>query len=833
MKQFTFSALKSALLLLGSSAVMAVSAQTARVQLLHNAAAVSLDTVDVYVGGTKFDNVPFRYATPLQTIPSGSYKINVNQRNSADSGDQVLARFTVTLAASSSSIVMIAGVDAPGAYAANPDGKATDLRIVTLPSVGLTVTDASKVALSFANGTTDAAAMTLKFRSGATLVNLAKFGDISTFSSTPANTLFGPTAPSLLDITDAGNNPITSLITSFSAYSKKSLFLFTSGFANPAANQNGAAWGLFAVDTTGGMAMPINTTGARLQLLNNSFDPGADSLDVWLNTIKVASNLGYAKMAPILTVPTGTYDITFSRRNSVDTSLNALSKIYGFNIATGQSYLAMATGVIDTTVYATNPQGLDRTIMIKASNAYRETAVNTGQVDIAFYNGSPDAPALDVIRLGTSSLKISNDKAYGDNSFTYVSMVTGKYLVALTNSDSTRFYGTYVLNLNGMAGKAGILFTSGVFDSTMNPASSRKFKVFIGYGDGTVQELVALKSGLQIVHNSADSLYNVIDVYLNGSKVLDNLAFRKGSPFLPLTPYAPYTIAVAPQNSTSAADAFFTKNITTDSTNMYAVIAGYRDTTGHTNPEGRPTNYNIYTFRNAKVKSDNPKNIDLLYFHGAPDLGTTTMLGYNGAMYISKNDPYGTFHPIYSYNPALDNLDFELKNAATDTVLTKKAVGNISVRKGQAGLIFASGLNKNLVKLMASQDTSKHIVLDSVERLRALGLYIIWPDGKTDTIEPAVGVGINEVMADRFHASFYPNPATDKLHVSFELKGAAHVEARLFDLNGKEVAAAPKTQMNSGKNELSFTIGDLVNGIYFCALDINGQQVISKISVMK
>src|SRR6478609_9599488 len=97
-----------------------------RLQIVHNAAAVSLDSVDVYVDDTKIENMNFRRATGMLLLTAGVHTINVNDRNSIDSGDMVIARFTVTLVNAQSHLAIINGVDMPANYLANPDGRATD-----------------------------------------------------------------------------------------------------------------------------------------------------------------------------------------------------------------------------------------------------------------------------------------------------------------------------------------------------------------------------------------------------------------------------------------------------------------------------------------------------------------------------------------------------------------------------------------------------------------------------------------------------------------------------------------------------------------------------------
>jgi hypothetical protein len=586
--------------------------------------------------------------------------------------------------------------------------------------------------------------------------------------------------------------------------------------------------------------MNVSAQTVNIQIINNTADTTIDSIDVWVDDIKVDSNIAVGKMRPILTIAAGTHDVTFSRKGSVDTTNDVLDKNYGITFTVGETYLAMICGQLDTTQYATNPDGVSRLFTIKATNAYREAAVNPTDFDLTFFNGSPDAPTFDVNIISSTGSKIADDESYAAATFNYVSITPGKYIISLTNKDSNVFYSTHLLDLTSAVGQAGVLFTSGVYDSTANPISAKKFKLYLAFANGTIKEIPALKSTLQIIHNSADSIYDSVDVYINNVKKLSNFGFRSATPFWKIAPYTPCVIAVAPKNSASIAEAFFTKSLATvidSSEGYYAVLSGLKNPASYKpNPDAKSTGFTIFIRKGAKTTSALPKNIDLLYHHGATDLMTTSMLNYNGSMFISKDDAYGDFHSIYSYNPALDNLAFELKNAAVDTLLLIDVVGNISERKTQAGLIFASGFYTNLVgdTLVFPVDTNHKAVLTQNQIARKLGLYIAWPDGKVDTIQKVKPItGVNEVLANKYNAIFYPNPTSQYLTISFELKSNAVVSAELFDINGRLVTAMSAATKLAGSGELVFDMNTVVNGIYFCSLTVDGQKTVRKISVIK
>lgn len=356
-------------------------------------------------------------------------------------------------------------------------------------------------------------------------------------------------------------------------------------------------------------------------------------------------------------------------------------------------------------------------------------------------------------------------------------------------------------------------------------------------------------SKVQFVNNCADSTLDSVDVYINGVLTLPGFGFRKATPFMVVNDSFPFAVAIAPKHSTNISQAIYTSSETLVSGKYYyKVISGlkYDNLLAHrTNPNNVSTAFTVFTFADARdtsniVVNGFKPNIDLIYHHGSTDLMKTTMQTNNTVMFISKNDMYGSFHSPYAYQAPLDNLEFDLNDATVDTTLLKKSVGNISGRIGQAGLIFSSGFYNNLIMrdtLLYPKDTSNlGKKLTPNQLTRVLGLYIAWPDGTIDSIQPAVIIttGINEFAnAAQYKAAFYPNPASDLLNLSFELKSTSTVKAELFDINGRMILSSDQTVKPAGKNQIEMDIKSVQNGIYFCSLLIDGQKIVRKISVIK
>lgn len=82
------------------------------------------------------------------------------------------------------------------------------------------------------------------------------------------------------------------------------------------------------------------------------------------------------------------------------------------------------------------------------------------------------------------------------------------------------------------------------------------------------------------------------------------------------------------------------------------------------------------------------------------------------------------------------------------------------------------------------------------------------------------GEGVGEAFAEMSHA--YPNPASSVVRFNYELSASDNAKVSVYNLLGQEVMSR---QLNSLHGQVSFSVADLNDGIYFCNLYVNGQSV--------
>jgi hypothetical protein len=92
-----------------------------------------------------------------------------------------------------------------------------------------------------------------------------------------------------------------------------------------------------------------------------------------------------------------------------------------------------------------------------------------------------------------------------------------------------------------------------------------------------------------------------------------------------------------------------------------------------------------------------------------------------------------------------------------------------------------------------------------------------------------LGIADNQTEAISLHA--YPNPATSKVFIHYNLKNQAS-KARILvsNLVGTTVKSIP---VSSANNKLEMDVSDLASGIYFYSLEVNGKNSLTKKLVVK
>jgi hypothetical protein len=150
---------------------------------------------------------------------------------------------------------------------------------------------------------------------------------------------------------------------------------------------------------------------ARVQVIHNSADVLAGSVDVYINGSIAIPDFAFRSATPFLDLPAGvTLNIGIAPGNS--TSVNDTLANFPVVLTANEKYVVIANGVL-TGGYAANPDGRNTGFTLFVKAMAQEVGTGTG-VDLFVLHGSTDAPTVDVKVRELSSATIVDNAAYGD-----------------------------------------------------------------------------------------------------------------------------------------------------------------------------------------------------------------------------------------------------------------------------------------------------------------------------------------------------------------------------------------------------------------------------------
>ena len=443
------------------SSVAAFSAGTANVQVIHNCADPAASIVDVYVNGTlTLNNVAFRTATGFLSLPAGLvYNIGVAPSTSTSVAD-TLKNFAVgPLSADSNYIVVASGVVGSTGFAANPNSRSTAFDLKIIAHAKTVATSGSVVSFAVFHGVTDAPGVDVNLTGGATLVANAQYGDNSGYLSVPPT--WYP-----ISIAPAGSSTaVANYVADLSGLAGKSALVLASGFLSPASNNSGPGFELIAVLADGTIVTLPQQQQSHVQVIHNSPDPLADSVDVYVDGVKAIPNFKFRTATPYIDLLSNVnHTIAVAPANSTNVS-QAVATFNNINLTPDSSYVVTASGVVGSG-FAANPDGRSTAFTLLIKQGARQQALNSGNFDFFVIHGAPDAPTVDV-NVEVFNLRIVDNASYTDQTG-YLPVPAGSYTLDLQDSSGTATLKKYSASLAALAGKSGVALASGFLNPAMN-----------------------------------------------------------------------------------------------------------------------------------------------------------------------------------------------------------------------------------------------------------------------------------------------------------------------------------------------------------------------------
>ena len=225
----------------------------ASAQVIHNSPDPAAAVVDVYLDilgdndpSVKFEDVAFRSATDFMGLPPGfPVRVFVAPSDSDDESDAIFQRL-YTLEDGQAVVLIATGVLDPSQFAASPDGADLSFDVVAIDGK-IEAEEVTQVEVNVFHGAPDVGPITVRLPGSGSLPPLAEdlsFGEVSGY------TALEPQGTTLL--VEADDLPSTASFTAdLEPFAGFGLVALASGFLDPAANQNGAPFGLLVVSPVG------------------------------------------------------------------------------------------------------------------------------------------------------------------------------------------------------------------------------------------------------------------------------------------------------------------------------------------------------------------------------------------------------------------------------------------------------------------------------------------------------------------------------------------------------------------------------------------------------
>lgn len=308
---------------------------------------------------------------------------------------------------------------------------------------------------------------------------------------------------------------------------------------------------------------------------------------------------------------------------------------------------------------------------------------------------------------------------------------------------------------------------------------------------------------LQVIHNCADAAADSVDVYLGSTLLLDNFAFRTATPFIDAPTGTPLVLGVAPKNSSSVTDTFYTVTVTLDATKKYVVVAnGIESPTGYT-PSATAVPFRLSVYDMARQVSTTAGNTDILVAHGSTDAPIVDVKA--GTSTLVNDIAFGQFCSTgYVSVPEADYV-LDITPGASSAIVKRYSAPLAALNLGDSAItVVASGFLDSTVNSNG----------------KSFGLWVALQQGGSLIPLPSLAVptAVSNTIATN-NVQLFPNPATDMLNIS-----ATDVATiSIADVSGKILAS------HNNSKSLQVNLAGYAQGLYLVTVENkSGEKTVHK-----
>jgi Secretion system C-terminal sorting domain/Domain of unknown function (DUF4397) len=541
------------------------------------------------------------------------------------------------------------------------------------------------------------------------------------------------------------------------------------------------------------LSFTVYSQTAKIQIIHNSPTP---TVDIYANGTRLLDNFAFRTATPYVDVPAG---VTINVGVGLGTSNSVRDTLVNFPVVlqANRRYIAVASGIVGN---ARTP------FRLAISDLGAEVADAPANVGLAFFHGSPDAPAVDVLA-GTNVL--FGNTAYGNfwrpaNPYAFVPANATYQLSVRPAGNTTTTVARYEANLSFWAGKTAVVFASGSLGSQ---GVDDAFEPWVALSNGGTFPLRVVQAParpaptntarLQIIHNSPTP---TVDIYVNGAKLLDDFAFRTATPYTSVPAGVTLNIAVAPANSRTAADAITTIPVRLDSGKTYIAVA-YGIVGNATRP------FALALSDAGREMSSNRSNVDVNFFHGSPDAPDVDVVVGNAPIF---NDIAYSRFGAYQSVPANATYRLAVTPFNNNNQVVARYDLNLGFWAGRTATVIATGFLTG-----TPSDTRP-----------AFAPYVVLSTGGTFPLSAVTGGGLVDETIEGFVTRkaqtgdfiLSPNPAKQQANLNFDLASPSDVQIQIVNAMGAVVQSSKFAGLAKGTHQLPLDLANMPDGYYFVKL---------------
>jgi hypothetical protein len=503
---------------------------------------------------------------------------------------------------------------------------------------------------------------------------------------------------------------------------------------------------------------------AKVQIIHNSPDQAARSVDIFVNGNEALSDVDYQSATGFIDLPAGIALNVGIAPASQSNSVADTVKNFPLTLTANENYYVVADGLLSSNF------GLN--IMPGAMLTARDGRGNAFVV----YHGSVDAPAVDAF-VEEANTNVAEDLAFGSFS-SYAEVPNADYNVQVRNETSTATVAAYeaplaALNLDG---QSLVVMASGYLSPA---AGDSAFSLLAVLSDGTVQELPTANSRAQIIHNSEAA--GTVDIWVNNAKALEGVEYRTATGYIDLPVGLNQTVAITAAGAADTTGAPINASLDLLGSQTYIVVAD-----GDASNQGLGLN----VMMDARETATSGQGNDFVVYHGSVDAPAVDAFVEEANTNVAEDLAFGSFSNYAevanaNYNVQVRNETSTVTVAAYEAPLAAlnldgqslvvMASGYLSPASGDSAFSLFAVLSDGTVQELPTANSRAQIIHNS----EAAGTVDVWVNNaltledvefRTSTAYLDLPVGLNQSIA--ITAANAVDTAGAAIQASLDLEGS-------------------------------------------------------------